>query len=220
MSDVYRAAQVHELSEIARARRSEDRWQLIAAGLVIGLLAVIALAVSLASKYQHDVLVYRETPHGIALMSEGVQTRTPLESSVEHQLGLWVSDFRDVPGTDDKLAQRNAHNALVMTEKDSPAHQKLVALFQSPENPSTLGLTEKRTVAKVVASPVSGTSSYMIGWIEELEVQGKDAQTWRCAGSVAIAPPQLPTDTELAAIDPAGVFVRDYSLHCQPAESR
>jgi type IV secretory pathway TrbF-like protein len=219
-ADPYRAAQLAEATEAERAWRSADSWRRIASGSICAAVLSGLVAVVLAGKSQHDVLVYRETPRGIALMSEGVQTRTPLESSVEHQLGLWVTDVRDVPGTDDALAQRNAHQALVMTAKDSVANRNLVALFQSPDNPSALGSKERRTVQGVVASPVAGTQTYMVGWTELLEVQGKAAQTWRCSGSIAIAPPALPTDVALAAIDPAGVFVEDYELHCQPAEGR
>ena len=219
-TDVYRRAQLHELTETDRAWRAADSWRRVASGALCTAVLAVLLAVVLAGKSQHDVVVYRESPHGLALMSEGVQTRTPLESSVEHQLSLWVSDVRDVPGTDVELARRNAHNALVMTQKESPANQKLVVQFRSPENPADLGAKLKRTVEGVVASPVSGTRSYMLGWVEVVEPQGKPAETWRCSGSAAIAPPSIPTDVELAAVDPAGVFVEDYALHCQSAEGR
>jgi hypothetical protein len=218
--DPYRAAQFAEQAEVERAWRAADSWRRAASASICATVVALLAVLVLAGKSQHDVIVYRESPHGVALMSEGVQTRTPLESSVEQQLGLWVADVRDVPGTDAELARRNAHAALVFTAKDSPANRDLVALLRSPENPVDLGSKEKRTVEGVVASPVAGTHTYMLGWTELLEVQGKAAQVWRCSGSVAIATPAFPTDIELAAVDPAGVFVEDYELHCQPAEVR
>jgi type IV secretory pathway TrbF-like protein len=217
--DPYRAAQLAEAMESERAWRAADSWRRIASGCICALIVALLVVLVLAGKSQHDVIVYRETPRGIALMSEGVQTRTPLQSSVEHQLGLWLEDVRDVPGGDVELARRNAHNALVMTAKDSTANQKLVTLFRSPENPVDLGTTMTRTVeGDPVASPVVGTQSYLVGWMELSLPQREAAQLWRCSGSIAIAPPSLPTDVELAAIDPAGVFVEDYELHCRPAE--
>ncbi|MFZ1124191.1 MAG: VirB8/TrbF family protein [Candidatus Baltobacteraceae bacterium] len=219
-ADPYRAAQFAEATEAERAWRAADSWRRIASGCICALVIALLVVLVLAGKSQHDVVVYRETPHGIALMSEGVQTRTPLQSSVEHQLGLWLEDVRDVPGGDVALARRNAHNALVMTAKESPANQKLVGLFRSPENPVDLGASMTRTVeGDLVASPVTGTQSYIVGWMELAQRQRKAAQLWRCSGSIAIAPPLLPTDVEFAAIDPAGVFVEDYEWHCQPTES-
>ncbi len=220
VEDPYRSAQFASSLEAERAWRSADSWRRIASGSICATVVALLIVLVLAGKSQHDVIVYRETPHGVALMSEGVPTRTPLESSVEQQLGLWVADVRDVPGTDAELARRNAHAALVFTAKDSPANRDLVELLRSSENPVDLGAKEKRTVEGVVASPVAGTHTYMLGWTELLEMQGKTAQVWRCSGSVAIATPAFPTDIELAAIDPAGVFVEDYELHCQPAEAR
>jgi type IV secretory pathway TrbF-like protein len=216
--DPYRAAQLAEATEAQRAWRSADSWRRVASGSLCATVVALLAVVVLAGKSQHDVVVYRETPHGIALMSEGVQTRTPLQSSVEHQLGLYFEDVRDVPGGNADLARRNAHNALVMTAKDSPADQKLVAFFRSSDNPVDLGAKMSRTVEDFVASPVSATQAYILAWAEVGQAQGKAPQRWRCSGSAAIATPQIPTDVELAAVDPAGVFVEDYEWHCSPAE--
>ena len=219
-ADPYRAAQLADFSDVARAWAMVDSGRREKAALICALVLALVADVVLAGKSQHDVVVYRESPHGVALMSEGVQTRTPLESSVEHQLGLWLADVRDVPGTDDALAQRNAHNALVMTAKESPADRDIVALFRSDQNPSALGAKMTRTVVGFVASPVVGTHTYVLGWNELVEPRGGSPQSWSCSGSVAIATPEIPSDVVVGAIDPAGVYVEAYQLQCKPASAR
>ncbi len=214
----YREAQIADLADAERAWRMVDSYRRTQSALICLLVVVALVCVVLAGKSQHDVIIYRESPHGIALMSEGVQTRTPLESSVEHQLGLWLEDVRDVPAGDVELARRNAHNALIMSEKDSPAARDLVTLFRSDQNSADLGAKLTRTVEDFIASPVVGTHTYMLGWREIVEPQGKAAQSWRCSGSVGITPPSIPNDVELGGIDPAGVFVEAYQLQCQPEQ--
>jgi type IV secretory pathway TrbF-like protein len=214
--DPSRAAQIASLFDAERAWQAYDstrRW-LSGAICVAGALSVAVVV--LAFKDQHDVAVYWASPKDIALAAGAVQgSRIPQESWIENALQRWVERVRNAD-SDLELMRQNAHLALVTTAKDSPAAQQLTAFLQSDQNPADIGQHVTRGVASFIASPVSGTHSYLIGWSETVVPHGKAPQPWHCTGSIGIAPPLIPTDPAIGQINPAGVYVTGYSLHCVP----
>jgi len=216
-SDLYEAAQLHELGETQRAYKSADSWRRLASGLMIAVVGLILLCVVLASRYQHDVLVYRETAHGLSYQNEALQTRTPSQLAVEAQLVAFVKAIRNVPGVDYALVDQNVLLALQMTADAAPAHahQDMIAYFSdAANNPKLLGKDgEIRTVLDpVIASPISA-QTWTISWAEETTKPGHKAARVFHQGTLTIAPPMIPTDPQIASVNPAGVEVVQFDLH-------
>jgi type IV secretory pathway TrbF-like protein len=212
--DPYRAAQLAAFFDAERAWKAYDsirRW-------LSGSLCLLALSstanVVLALKPVHEVANYRETSNEITFGGESSHSRTPLSSSVEHALGLWLQRVRNAD-SDVELMRQNSHLALVTTAKGSPAAVQLTSFLQSDQNPADLGQKMTRTVTSFAASAVSGTNSYQLAWSELTTERGK-SQPWHCFGSAAIAPPLIPTDPAIGAVNPSGTYVTGYELHCQP----
>jgi type IV secretory pathway TrbF-like protein len=215
--DAYAAAQIADFGELQRAYKNGDSWRRIASVSLFAVLSLIVVCAVLASRYQRDVLVYREGTHGLSYDDEAIQTRTPSQLAVEAQLTAFVKAVRNVPGIDYALVDQNVLLALQMTADVPPehAHQDMVAYFIDEEhNPKLLGKDGMvRTVLDpVIASPVS-PQTWTISWAEEVrESEQKPKRTFH-QGTVTIAEPMIPTDPQVAAIDPAGVEVVQYDLH-------
>lgn len=184
---------------------------------MIAIAGLIVICVILATRYQHDVLVYRETTHGLTYQNEAMQTRTPSQLAIEAQLGAFVKAVRNIPGLDYALVDQNVLLALQMTADVAPqhAHQDMLAYFSNQaNNPKLLGKNgEIRTVTDpVIVSPVSA-QTWTVSWAEELVQPGKRLTKTFHQGTVMIADPLIPTDPQIAAINPAGVAVIQYDLH-------
>jgi type IV secretory pathway TrbF-like protein len=215
--DPYAAEQLADLGELQRAYRNADSWRRIASVALFAVLSLIFICALLASRYQHDVLVYREGTHGLSYENEAIQTRTPSQLAVEAQLAAFVKAIRNVPGIDYALVDQNVLLALQMTADVAPehAHQDMVAYFlDAAHNPKSLGKDGMiRTVLDpVIASPISH-QTWTISWAEEERESGQKFKRSFHQGTVMIAEPMIPTDPQVAAIDPAGVEVVQYDLH-------
>ena len=215
--DPYVAVQIADLGELQRAYQNADSWRRIASVALFCVLSLIVVCVVLASRYQRDVLVYRESSHGLSYENEAIQTRTPSQIAVEAQLTAFVKAIRNVPGIDYALVDQNVLLALQMTADVAPehAHQDMVAYFlDAAHNPKLLGRDGMvRTVLNpVIASPVS-RQTWTISWAEEVRESGQKPKRTFHQGTVTIAEPMIPTDPQVAAIDPAGVEVVQYDLH-------
>jgi type IV secretory pathway TrbF-like protein len=215
--DPYAAAQLADLGELQRAYRNADSWRRIASAAILAVLSLVFVCASLASRYQRDVLVYRESMHGLSYEDEAIQTRTPSQLAVEAQLTAFVKAIRDVPGIDYALVDQNVLLALQMTADVAPehAHQDMVAYFLDvAHNPKLLGKDGiiRTVLDPVIASPVS-SQTWTISWAEEARESGQKPKRSFHQGTVTIAEPTIPTDPQVAAIDPAGVEVVQYDLH-------
>jgi type IV secretory pathway TrbF-like protein len=216
-ADPYAAAQIADLGELRRAYRNADSWRRIACAAIISVLSLIFVCALLASRYQRDVLVYRESTHGLSYQDEAIQTRTPSQVAIEAQLTAFVKAIRNVPGIDYALVDQNVLLALQMTVDVAPehAHQDMVSYFlDATHNPKLLGKDGMiRTVLDpVIASPVS-SRTWTISWAEEVRESGQKPKRSFHQGTVTISDPMIPTDPQIAAIDPAGVEVVQYDLH-------
>jgi hypothetical protein len=213
----YVEAQVEDLRENARAWSMVDASRRIIASLVI-LLGLSGAGNVIQATRPHDVEVYGDAgKDGLRLMGSAQATRTPSELNIEHQLVLWLSDMRDVPGNDWDLVDRNVHDAFAMTASASPAFSAENA-YLAAHNPKEAGKRFTRTIVRAEASRIQGTWDYAIVAVEKIE---RNAQTTVSpyTGTVQIAPdPQIPADERLGAIDPAGVFVVRYDLHWSDPE--
>jgi type IV secretory pathway TrbF-like protein len=141
-TDSYAAAQIADLGELQRAYRNADSWRRIASVALFSVLSLIFVCALLASRYQRDVLVYREGTHGLSYENEAIQSRTPSQLAVEAQLAAFVKAIRNVPGIDYALVDQNVLLALQMTADIPPehAHQDMVAYFlDAAHNPKLLG---------------------------------------------------------------------------------
>ena len=214
--DPYAAAQFDGLSDSERAWGVARSFRRLSSGLAISLIIALIAIIVLASKYQHDVLVFRETPRGLSYAGEPQQVLAPDQLAIEQQLGAWIKAVRNVPGLDYALVDQDVALALLMTADVSPAHAHtdILSYFRDPaNNPKLLGKTETRTVLDpVIASPISGTQSWTLTWIEETTKSGVKSRKFR-EGTVMIAPPSIPTDRQTAALDAAGVVVIQDDLH-------
>lgn len=216
-ADPYAEAQISDLGELQRAYRNADSWRRIASAAILAVLSLIVVCALLASHYQRDVLVYRESTHGLSYEDEAIQTRTPSQLAVEAQLTAFVKAIRNVPGIDYALVDQNVLLALQMTADVAPehAHQDMVAYFLDvAHNPKLLGKDGMiRTVLDpVIASPVS-SQTWTISWAEEMREPGQKPKRSFHQGTVTIAESMIPTDPQVAAINPAGVEVVQYDLH-------
>ncbi|MGH7709509.1 MAG: VirB8/TrbF family protein [Vulcanimicrobiaceae bacterium] len=218
-SDPYVGAQVEALADTERAWAVARSFRRLASGLALAVLIALVSNVVLASKYQHDVLVFRETNHGLSYAGEAQQSLAPDELAIEQQLGAFVRALRDVPGLDYALVDRDVSLALLMTADVTPyhAHQDVMTYFRDPaNNPKLLGKMETRAVLDpVIASPITGTRTWTVSWVEETvsrQGQGKKSRKLY-QGTVTIAPPSIPTDRQTASLDAAGVVVVQYDLH-------
>jgi type IV secretory pathway TrbF-like protein len=216
-NDLYEAAQLGDLGETQRAYRSADSWRRIASAEMIAIVGLILVCIVLATRYQHDVLVYRETSHGLSYQDEALQTRTPSQLAIEAQLGAFIKAVRNVPGIDYALVDQNVGLALQMTVDAQPAHahSDMVSYFSDrANNPKLLGKDgEIRTVIDpIIASPISA-STWTITWAEETSRQTQRPARVLRQGTVTIAQPVIPSDPQMAAIDPAGVEIVQFDLH-------
>jgi len=216
-SDAYEAAQLDDLSETEKAEKRADSWRRVASGAMLAILGLIVVCVILSSKYQHDVLVYRETSHGLSYQDEAQQIRTPSQLAIEAQLGSFVKAIRNVPGVDYALVDQNVALALEMTVDVQPAHAHtdMIAYFtDKANNPKLLGAAgEVRTVLDpVIASPISA-NTWTLSWAEQVSKPGEKPSRSFHQGTLTIAPPTIATDPQLAAINPAGVEVVQADLH-------
>lgn len=214
----YEAAQLHDLGETQRAYRSADSWRRLASVLALSFVALSFAIVVLASKYQHDVLIFKENSHGVlSYQDEAVQRRTPSQLAIGAQLGAWIKALRDVPGLDFALVDRNVTLALSMTADVQPAHahQELLAYFTDPtHNPKLIAKdgTVRTVLDPVIVSPISGLT-YTVSWAEETTKPTAKAVRAFHQGTVTIADPVLPTDPQIAVLNPAGVIVVEQALH-------
>ena len=176
---------------------------------------VLALLVStvLASKDHTSALVYREDGSAgrMQLMGYAGVNRTPTELSVENQLIQWIQDVRDVPGNDVQLATRNKNAALLMISRGSLAESQLNANFQA-NDPAKLSKTQTRTVTHAQINKLSDLT-YQIVWTEQSTDQSGNGAAANYQGTVTLAQaPAAPADTVLGQVNPAGVFIANYSL--------
>lgn len=216
-SDPYEAAQLEDLSAIDRARRDADSWRRVASAALLVSCGLVLACIVLASKSQHDVLVYRETSRGLSYQNEALQMRTPSQLAIEAQLASFIKAVRNVPGVDYALDDQNVGLALQMTVDASPAHanQDIRAYFLNDgNNPKKLGMAgEVRTVLEpVIASPISA-QTWTVSWAEETTLAGRKPTRAFHQGTLTIAPPSIPTDPQVAVINPAGVAIEQFDLH-------
>lgn len=216
-ADPYVATQLADFGDLQRAYRNADSWRRIASVALFAVLSLIFVCALLASRYQRDVLVYREGTYGLSYENEALQTRTPSQLAIEAQLAAFVKAIRNVPGIDYALVDQNVLLALQMTADLTPehAHQDMVAYFlDASHNPKLLGKNGMvRTVLDpVIASPISH-QTWTMSWAEEVRDPGQKTKRIFHQGTVMIAEPMIPTDPQVAAIDPAGVEVVQYDLH-------
>jgi len=216
-ADPYEKAQLADLEDLEKSERDADSWRRVASVEAIAVVGMVGLCLLLGSHSQHDVLVYREGVTGLSYQNEAIQTRTPSQLAVEAQLVSFVKAVRSVPGIAYALVDQNVELALQMTADSAPAHahQDMIAYFTDPtDNPKTLGKNgEVRTVLDpVIASPVN-PHSWVVIWGEEDRLQGQRPHRSMHQGTITIADPVIPTDPQVASIDPAGVEVIQYDLH-------
>jgi type IV secretory pathway TrbF-like protein len=214
----YSEAQAADLGEAERAYRSADSWRRVASIEGLALIAMTLALVLLTTRSQHDVFVFKENSHGqLSYQDEAVQRRSPSQLAVEAQLGAYIKAIRDVPGLDLALVDRNVTLALSMTADVQPAraHQDLLAYFTDPtNNPKLISRdgTVRAVLDPVIVSPISNLT-YTVSWGEETrKPSGKPSREFH-QGTVTIADPVLPTDPQVAAINPAGVIVVEQALH-------
>lgn len=184
-------------------------------GSVSLLLTVVVIV--LAFKNQHDVLVFRDTKSGLAYAGEPQQSLTPDEAEIEGQLASWLKACRDVPGIDYALVDRNYNLCTGMMADVPPvnAYTRMVSfLNEDTNNPKKVGKDTIRTVLDpVIASPIPGTRTWTLVWVEETEKNGvKQPRKWQ-QGTVTIADPRITTDRTKAAEGLTGVTVIQANLH-------
>jgi type IV secretory pathway TrbF-like protein len=210
------AAQKADYTEKERKRIEAVSWRRFAsAGMIANIILAIAVVV-LAQKYQHDVVVFRETPHGFSYAGQASEELTPSNFAIASQLGEFVRAYRDVPG-DDLQVNRNVERLLIMTADSPPYHalSDMRAHFQQEENnPKVLRKDFTRTVRlNVDALHDPGTNTWRMTWIEDMTKNG-NVTTSIHEGALTIAPqPRLPTDQQVASADPAGIVVVQDELH-------
>lgn len=216
--NAYAEAQAADLGEAERAYRSADSWRRVASIEGLALIAMTLALVLLTTRSQHDVLVFKENSHGqLSYQDEAVQRRSPSQLAVEAQLGAYIKAIRDVPGLDLALVDRNVMLALSMTADVQPAraHGDLLAYFTDPaNNPKLIAHdgTVRTVLDPVIVSPISNLT-YTVSWGEETrKPSGKPTRVFH-QGTVTIADPVLPTDPQVAALNPAGVIVVEQALH-------
>lgn len=176
-----------------------------------------AACIVLASKNQHDVLVYRDGSRGLSYQGQALQAPPPSQVAIQAQLGAYVKAVRNVPGVDYPLVDQNVTLALEMTVDSAPthAHQDIVAYFtDKANNPKLLGAAgEVRTVLDpVIVSPIS-QQTYTISWAEETKLPSQKPVRVFHQGTATIQPATIPTDPQIAAINPAGVQIVQSELH-------
>lgn len=206
----YQAARTRELSVTAKISKEARSWRRIAFALTGGLVISLMLNFVLGVKNQHDVLVYRDDDHGLHVMSEAMNTRTPTRLEIEAQIVHWISALRDVPGGGDYAAvDRDLQNVLAGTQADSHALQTIRA-FYTAQNPKVLSANLSRTVHGVGVNAYTA-NTYSVQWSETLRL-GSRTDERRYTGTVTIATPRIPDDPAVGLLNPAGVYVTDYDL--------
>jgi type IV secretory pathway TrbF-like protein len=217
--DAYAAAQFRDVDESQRDRKAATSWRRLASGLVLGYVVLGGALWSLATRPPTAAVVYRETSRGLSYEGEAQQNLAPDELAIEAQLGAYVKAYRDVPGPDYALINRDVDLVLQTTADDPQAHvharADALAYFNAAEtNPKILGNDETRTVLDpVIASPIPTTNTWMLTWAEETDKNGVKSRKLY-SGSVTIAPnPHIPTDRQKAALNPAGILIIVSALH-------
>jgi type IV secretory pathway TrbF-like protein len=206
-----------DYTENARKRIEAVSWRRAFAGVsIVAILLAISNIVQ-ASKYHTDVLVFRETPHGISYAGQAAQELTPSNNATASALGEFVACRRGVPGDD--AAVDTCVNMLEITTADQApfhAHSDLLAdLAKEENNPKFQRKQFTRAVRRLdtVETHIPNTNSWQIQWIEDTTRDGKVTSSLH-NGEITIAPnPRLPTDQQSVNADPSGIVVVEYDLH-------
>ena len=141
-----------------------------------------------------------------------VATKERADESVKHQLALWLTYIRGIPGDNADLVNANVNKMFTMIQKDS---QATVAArdYLTTQNPLTFakaGIT--RTIIKVEVSKV-GDLAYRIAWQERTSKRGSPDPYQAFSGTVQLAqPPAVPADPVIGQENPAGIYIKSYDL--------
>lgn len=203
-----------EYSLLDNERRTAQSWRRAFFSSMLVIVGMLSLVFFLTTRdHSTPPMLYKEDASGdIALIGAAGSNLHPADLSVKHQLALWLTYIRGIPGDNADLVNANVNKMFTMIQKDS---QATVAArdYLTTQNPLTFakaGIT--RTIIKVEVSKV-GDLAYRIAWQERTSKRGSPDPYQAFSGTVQLAqPPAVPADPVIGQENPAGIYIKSYDL--------